>query len=302
MFCSECGATLAERAAFCHKCGTPVPAVAAAGQAGSAEAPAAETSSAAPSEGVPADAAGQAAAAEAPAMETPTPVPSEGADQPATSDVGEASWIRYHTYLWSSPDSPGARRFLTKGQQVKVLERIGGGKVRVMADDGSQGWLTASALSLLPVAADAASISQARRAAQAFDERGYGRRASAGMPRWLPVVLVVLAAVVIGVGLGGRVAASAMADPDCWELGGDEGIAIRGICAGDRERGGWCAGLQPSSADELDAGAAACAFPALVLQEIPLGVAIGVTLVTAGILLLPLLLLPLRGGGGKQSA
>ena len=110
------------------------------------------------------------------------------------------------------------------------------------------------------------------------------------MPGYVATALVVLAAVVVAIGLGGRAAAPVMADTDCWKLGGGEGIAIRVFCAGDTDLGGWCAGLQSSSSDELNPAAAGCAFPALVFQEIPFAVVAVISLVIAGVLMLPVAL------------
>jgi SH3-like domain-containing protein len=99
--------------------------------------------------------------------------PAVVAETPAMG--GDTCWIRYHTYLWSSPDDPGDRMFVCKGSRVDVREQAGS-KVRVVMEDGSHGWLYTGVLSQRPIAADPATASEAAIVAQTFGEKSYLRR------------------------------------------------------------------------------------------------------------------------------
>lgn len=103
-------------------------------------------------------------------------------------------------------------------------------------------------------------------------------------------ILVVAAILIAGIGIGGRAAAPSLATTECWQLGGEDGVAIRLICAGETDIGGQCAALVDGSESELSPVAAACAAPALALQKASMGAVAGVSLGLAGLLLLPVLL------------
>ncbi len=84
------------------------------------------------------------------------------------------------------------------------------------------------------------------------------------------IAAVIVFCIAFGTGLSARAAAPRLADPDCWQLkDGDVGIWLG--CAGDRDIGGWCAGLADMSDSTLSPKAAACAMPALLLQEASTG-------------------------------
>lgn len=102
-------------------------------------------------------------------------------------------------------------------------------------------------------------------------------------------ILVFIAILVAGIGIGGRAAAPSLATTDCWELGGEAGVGIYGWCIGETDAGGQCAALVDGRDSELSPVAAACAAPALALQEASMGAVTGISLGLAGLLLLPLL-------------
>lgn len=159
MFCIECGTQLPDSAAFCHACGAKAvregvegapPTAIAEGESG-ADTPMTPTtprvaeSSEATASGVPASA------------DTELQMPAES---PAALEArsaqgrGEVHWISYHdVYLWPSPHdrNVGDPEILPKGMKVEVMERSGEGKVRVVTEDGSSGWLNAIVLSRRPV-------------------------------------------------------------------------------------------------------------------------------------------------------
>jgi hypothetical protein len=83
------------------------------------------------------------------------------------------------------------------------------------------------------------------------------------------VLGAVLLVLLLGIGAGARALAPTMADTDCWELQGVDQVGIRLYCAGDRDVGGWCAGL--TEGPELAPPAAACAWPALAVQKVSFG-------------------------------
>ena len=135
MFCIKCGARLADGAAFCHVRGTRVTAVDNGDRA--------------------------AAGVSVRVAEPPTPTPradADGVGRGATGAVGTKCWTKYPTQLWPSADNPGDTdpRYLPKGQKVEVVERAAGGRVRVMTEGGSCGWVTDFVLSRRPVETAAA--------------------------------------------------------------------------------------------------------------------------------------------------
>jgi len=113
---------------------------------------------------------------------------------------------------------------------------------------------------------------------------------------------IILALVVLGMGAGARVLAPTMADRDCWELQGVDQVGIRLYCAGDRDVGGWCAGLTEGS--ELAPAAAACAWPALAVQKVSFGEFLVFSLLAGAAASMVALLvaggLRLRGAGGNR--
>jgi hypothetical protein len=279
MFCTECGTRLADGAAFCHSCGSraPEPSVDASSEM---DAEAAIATRPDPPPGDPGAAAekrhallssGSASAREEKHYVRPTQQRSAvvGVCSICGKDLGEREiakgWEVHRACIHRACSICGRaleRQEVTEGWEVHkaCLDREAGFGSRVESKSAAR--------AAIPQAAPS----------------------PARVPGWAAAALVVLAALVIAIGIGGRAAAPAMAGTDCWELGGDEGIAIRVICAGDTDLGGWCAGLQSSSSNELNPAAAACALPALALQKAPLGVVTAVSLVIAGVLMLPLVL------------
>jgi hypothetical protein len=131
MFCTQCGTRLADGAAFCHVCGTRVAAM----DNGDRAAAGVSVRDAEPS--------------------TPTlRAEARGAGRGAAGAVGTMCWTKYPAQLWPCADNPGDADpiYLPEGRKVEILERATGGKVRVVTDDGSDGWVTEFVLSRRPIA------------------------------------------------------------------------------------------------------------------------------------------------------
>lgn len=122
------------------------------------------------------------------------------------------------------------------------------------------------------------------------------------MPTRFGIAVAIAVAVLLLVGIGGRAAAPAMADKDCFRLDGLE-PQILGICIGDADAGGWCAGFGKEAGAEGAEGskdaALLCAWPALLAQEVPfVAFLVGAPLIAGLALSAPFLA---KGVGGELS-